>query len=68
VPPVKVLVQEKEEVGNGQENTENQGEDSNGDQSTLNWEATQAGVTIGFAVGAYANTAATVGLDWGNSI
>lgn len=58
VPPVDVLVKEQEEVADNEEHGKNKGEDTDGDNTALDWEASQAGGVLGFGVGADAKAAA----------
>ena len=60
VPPVDVLIQQQvEHLGVGGHSQE-EDEDSDGDESALGWEAAQAGEASGLDVGAVASAAAAL--------
>ena len=62
--PVDVVVQDQEVVHGDEIDREEHGEDTDGDNSALNWEACAAGGADGVLVGAHAKAAAA----WGHNV
>jgi len=59
--PVNVLIKDQEEVHSDQVDGKEDGEDSNSDDTTLNWEASAASRVFSILIGAGAKAAATWG-------